>query len=111
MSMGELLLPEVLARLGQLEAQYWAAQGDAQLARLGFTTNTHRLSLDLLVQGQPRNVLLELAGQSPLLAPWGAIQVPDQPERVGFAFSFWFFEPYRELLRALKLPLPGEPEP
>jgi hypothetical protein len=105
-ALGEVLFPEVLFRLGQLQAEFWVAQGEAHLARFGLATNAHQLTVEFVQRGQTHTATLDLAGQSPLLAPFAAVRLPDQPERVGFAFRFWFYEPYRQILQELKVPLP-----
>jgi hypothetical protein len=108
-ALGEVLFPEMLFRWGQLQAQFWGAQDETQLARLGIPQAAHQLTIEYVQQGQPVAAVLDLGGQSPLLAPWGAVRLPDQPERVGFAFPFYFYEPYRQILRELDLPLPETP--
>jgi hypothetical protein len=101
-----LALNEMLFRLGQLRAEVWVAQGAEPVARLGFADAAHQLTLDLLVDGRALSLSLELGRQSPLLTPYAAITLGAGGERAAFAFGFWFYEPYREVLRDLNLPAP-----
>ncbi len=101
------LVDEVLFRLGQLRAESWTASGDDQMARFGFPTPRHQITVEVGVTNQAQSLSLDFGGESPTQNMYGAILRDGQ--RLIFEFRMPVYLLYSEILRQLSVPPANKP--
>lgn len=82
----DLALDETLRRFGELSAASWVAVGDALLPRLGFTTNSPQITVQLK---SGASVTVEFGGLSPHSLPYAATRLDGQTWIFEFPWSVY----------------------
>jgi hypothetical protein len=77
-------LEEAADRLGSLRAARWVARGEDQLARFGFATVDHRVTVDLQPGVKPARYTIRFGRRAPGGGAYAAVQLDGQPEPVVF---------------------------
>ncbi len=100
----ELSVEETVYRLSQLRASVWTARGETNRSLLGFTDQSHRLTLEVTSEGKPASYALELGGKAPSLYNYAATRLEGE---------WWFFEfPFDLYFMVMRdLSIPKLPQP
>lgn len=101
------LVDEVLYRLGQLRAESWAASGDDQMARYGFSTPRNQITVEVGATNQARSLSMAFGGESPAQNMYGAILRDGQ--RLIFEFRMPVYLMFTEIVKQLSAPPSNKP--
>ena len=96
---------ETLTHLAELRAEVWAARGEDQRARFGFTETGHKITLELKSGDKPAAFVVEFGMRAPSRFPYALTTLEGQPYIFEFPFALFF-----EVLRDLSIPAPRVPE-
>jgi hypothetical protein len=93
-------LEETLYRLGELRAAIWVAKGEESRDRLGFGTNTNRITIELKSADKAQLLSVEFGGHSPTQLPYALTVIDGETWVFEFPPTLYF-----EVLRDFFTPM------